>query len=520
MTTYNVLIEKTADAEKLTSALTAAGATVNAVYLKLHVLNVTAPNTDFATVPGVISFEEDIVLNLVEQTTWANRRICSLTTPMMNLYTPMNMGDGAVVYVVDTGVKRDHSEFDDVQSQIIDLYSFDGTFTDTTGHGTSMTSLIVGKTLGVSPKAIVKTVKIPVGSVVISALLDAFNAILEDHLQSETTVKVVNCSWVIPKSQLLDSKIAELQSHNLVVVAAAGNTISDANNFSPVGLDTVLGVAASDAYDRVIAWGENAGSNWGAEVDITAPGIDVPVATLAGTIEDASGTSVAAAIVSGAVLQYIAERASLTAADIQDLVLTSAKTDILFRNETVYGTTPNRFLYLTPKNQLLYPSATAFKSGDTTTFEIETLGEFDNLEFCDFLSTPVVPASWISVIKTGAKTYNVTVTPPFANAGRYLVYGLLYKENTFISIPITLKVYINDIIEVQGTTYELYVRKSETQSDLTVLTLSVDTCLVTGCGKGEFCGAVTSNNANQGCCYCTTDAPYGCAAETFTGPCE
>jgi hypothetical protein len=185
-------------------------------------------------------------------------------------------------------------------------------------------------------------VKIETGvEIPVSNLLTAFDAVLADHNLTPSVVKVVNCSWSVAKSLVLDLKIQELKNAGLVVVASAGNTISDANTLSPVGLNTVIGVAASDAFDRVISWSAGAGSNWGPDVDITAPGIDVEIANIAGGLAEGSGTSYAAALVSGLICQYIADEPTKSAADIQSEFISSGVPDMLFRNESIYGTTPN-----------------------------------------------------------------------------------------------------------------------------------------------------------------------------------
>ncbi len=115
-------------------------------------------------------------------------------------------------------------------------------------------------------------------------------------------------------------KVSDFGKKAGLAFAAAGNTGVEADTLSPVGLDTVIGVAASDAYDRVISWGSGLSSNWGPEVDLTAPGVDVPIINLNGGYTTGSGTSIAAAIVSGVVAQYIKNNNSLTAQQIQNLV--------------------------------------------------------------------------------------------------------------------------------------------------------------------------------------------------------
>lgn len=342
MIKFNVIYDKNADIGSLLDSLNSMGVVIHENFSSLGVLNLSSLNTDFATLPGVLTYEEDIQVTPELSEAWQLLRIGSAQLPMKSRYLPKNNGEGSVVYVMDSGISS-HPEIQ--ESSVVNLYSYNGDFSDSIGHGTAVTSLIVGQNIGVAKQAIAKIVKIPSGVAVnISVLLQAFDAILADHVLTPG-VKVINCSWVIAKSQVLDLKVQEMQSNNLVVVAAAGNNGNNADNYSPVGLDTVLGVGASDAYDRVVSWAPGSSSNWGAEVDITAPGIDVEVALLDGSLGNSSGTSYAAAIVSGIVLQNITQYSDYTSSQIQDAVIQHAKLDLLFRNESIYSTTPNRLAY-------------------------------------------------------------------------------------------------------------------------------------------------------------------------------
>lgn len=329
MALYNLVY--TGDAAALQTELEAAGITVNAIYESLNVMNVTTSDSvDFSQFSQITLTEEDTSVTATLGA-WQRNRVNSTDLPMRTVYTPKNEGAGVVVYVLDSGIDTTHPELQG--RTILNLHSYDETFDDTIGHGTAITSLIVGGQLGAARDAIIKNVKIQSGiAIPVSQLLAAFNAVKADHLETPDDVKVVNCSWHVAKSQILDTKIRELQLSGLVVVASAGNTVEAADNFSPVGLDTVIGVAASDAYDRVIGWGPGTGSNWGPEVDITAPGIDVEIAALDGTITSGSGTSYAAAITSALVCQYIHNSPGQTASQIQNNFFSAGLADRLFHN--------------------------------------------------------------------------------------------------------------------------------------------------------------------------------------------
>jgi subtilisin family serine protease len=247
------------------------------------------------------------------------------------------MDDKVTVYLMDSGINHLHPEFEDVT--IENLYSYDDSFEDNTGHGTGVASVIVGKTLGLSSSIKLKIVKIGIDSeITIGKFLEAFNAILMD---SSDKVSIVNCSWAIPKNDILESKLLELYNQNFLIIASAGNQCQSVQDFFPVSSKYVLGVGACDMYNQVRSWTNMVCSNWGSSVEVTALGIEVPVATVNNTIELASGTSLAAALISRIAAKYISMFPESSAEEIKNLIVSNAISNVLLRDETLYGTTPN-----------------------------------------------------------------------------------------------------------------------------------------------------------------------------------
>ncbi len=131
--------------------------------------------------------------------------------------------------------------------------------------------------------------------------------------------------------------------HNVLIVVAAGNSGVDTANFGPAASPHVLTVGATDTND------EHAGfSNWGASVDLVAPGIDIlslrarhsDFALVAG-LEDytpgdwfvgpeallyrASGTSFAAPLVTGVASLVIAKNQDVTTEQLMRILTQSAR---------------------------------------------------------------------------------------------------------------------------------------------------------------------------------------------------
>ena len=474
---YNVIYNKNVDLATLRAGLEQTGATIISVLENLGVITLSSENEDFVSVAGVISYEQEVTVTTTPCSYWHLQRISVQQLPLRPLYLPKNNGANTTIYLVDFGIDATHPEF--VGSNISNLWSYNNDFSDPLGHGTSMASVIVGQTLGASKEANLKVVKIPYGAgVTNTTLLQAFDAILSDHMLTPNVVKVVNCSWTIEKSQVLDTKIAELKSNGLIVVAAAGNTMQAADNYSPVGLDTVIGVGACDAYDRVIGWGSGLGSNYGPEVDITAPGIDVSCAKSDGSIGTESGTSLASAITSGVIAQYIVEYPEKTAAEIQTEVLERAMPDLLFRNETIYQTTPNKLLqcvfwtgifmqpnYTEESDKIYVPKGTT-KDFTIITASSAPIARLSIEEFSTGRTTRVAP-DWVSL---NTETNVITFAPPSdLPSKKYMVYvEALTEDNVQVAYcRFIVHVYETSPAELSESDLPEYYTRNTTTNTVT-----------------------------------------------------
>ena len=174
------------------------------------------------------------------------------------------------------------------------------------GHGTHVAGIIAGATFGVAKEANLYPVRIfgCSGGASFSSILTAIDWVAANHIKPA----VVNIS-AGGMGTVLNTAVENIIRKQLVpVVVAAGNSNFDACNYSPSGAPAAITVAATGNLD-----GRAGFSNYGACVDIFAPGVNISSAIHRNDTGSVllSGTSMAAPVVTGA----IAGAASASAAE-------------------------------------------------------------------------------------------------------------------------------------------------------------------------------------------------------------
>jgi hypothetical protein len=244
--------------------------------------------------------------------------------------TPEPLG-GAHVFVLDTGITA-HPEYAGRLSttSTCTLQRGCGTpvWVDNHGHGTWCAGAVAGSTVGVYPNATLHAVKVlsDDGSGKLDALLWALQWVLDVVTSANfLSVSVASMSLsVSTNSDLLTAMVQQLIDNNIAVVAAAGNSATNACTSSPGNSQNALTVGAADLSGGVVSVASF--SNYGPCVDVHAPGVSVTSTSSSGGYRTMSGTSMATPYVAGAVALLSARYSCLNATQVMAAIKLGAST--------------------------------------------------------------------------------------------------------------------------------------------------------------------------------------------------
>ncbi|WP_127467148.1 S8 family peptidase [Streptomyces sp. B27] len=233
---------------------------------------------------------------------WGLDRIDQTETAGDNAYNyPDSAGEGVTAYVIDTGVRVTHEDFEGRATSGFDAVDNDDDADDGNGHGTHVAGTIAGASHGVAKKAKIVAVRV-----------------LDDNGSGTTEQVIAGIDWVAANASgpsvanmslgggadpALDAAVQKAIAAGVTFGVAAGNESSDAGQVSPARVPEAITVASSTEADE-----QSSFSNYGSIVDIYAPGSDITSTwndsdTGTNTI---SGTSMATPHVVGAAAVYLA----------------------------------------------------------------------------------------------------------------------------------------------------------------------------------------------------------------------
>ncbi len=230
------------------------------------------------------------------------------------------LGKRVKIAIIDTAIDASHPVFGGAITSIFDALG--ETKPEAELHGTFIAGVVGARSglMGVAPDANVLSVR-------------AFSGTASSAAQSNTLVilkgldwavlngaRIVNMSFSGPNDPLLGQAIAAAVKRGVVIVAAAGNGGPDAPPAYPGAYPNVIAVTAIDSKDGLFK-----SANRGTYIAIAAPGVDIIGAAPNGAYEISTGTSMAAAHVSGIAALMLEKSPRLTPKEIRDALSKSAR---------------------------------------------------------------------------------------------------------------------------------------------------------------------------------------------------
>lgn len=226
-------------------------------------------------------------------------------------------GSAILVAVIDSGIDGSHPEL----AGTLDPAS---SATTIGPHGTAIAGVIAAhrRLISASPK-----VKILAFDAFLGQQGDAARGSTLDILKSldkaaSGGARIANLSFAGPEDVLLARGLSAASQRGMILIAAAGNGGPKAAPVYPGAHPAVIAVTATDANDAVYA-----SANRGGYVALAAPGVDILTAAPGATYAQLSGTSFAAAQVTG-VAALLLERAPDLGPDALRAILIRSARDL------------------------------------------------------------------------------------------------------------------------------------------------------------------------------------------------
>ena len=301
----------------------------------------------------VLRVEPDGVARAIAVTqtnaTWGLDRI-DAQSGLDGKYTYDADGAGVTVYIIDTGIRYTHDEFDGARLDRA-VFGYDA-FTDgkkgddCNGHGTHVAGTVGGTVYGVAKNVDLVAVRVLdcSGSGTWSGVVAGIDWVTADvknaHADASPQVggkpAVANMSLGGGASSTVDEAVQKMIAAGVATAVAAGNgnqggKEQDACGYSPARVPEAMTIGATDKTDTKTSW-----SNYGSCVDWFAPGSGITSAWIDSNTatKSISGTSMASPHTAGVAALFLQSNATATAEDVRTALYNATTKNIVKNSKT------------------------------------------------------------------------------------------------------------------------------------------------------------------------------------------
>jgi subtilisin family serine protease len=223
-----------------------------------------------------------------------------------------------LVAVIDSGIDAGHPELAGVIAGTFDaLDSAEKPHT----HGTAIAGAIAARSrlMGVAPAARILAIR-AFGASGNTASGTSFAILKSIEYAVAQNARVINMSFAGPADPAMSRHLTLARGKGIVLIAAAGNLGPRSPAQYPAADPNVIAVSATDAEDKLFT-----ASNRGNHIAIAAPGVDILLPAPEANYQVTSGTSFAAAHVSGIAALILERKPGLSPDNVRRILQISAK---------------------------------------------------------------------------------------------------------------------------------------------------------------------------------------------------
>lgn len=222
-----------------------------------------------------------------QTTPWGITKIKANLIPKSSTSSLVNIA------VLDSGIDLSHPDLKDNIKGAYNAISRKVSANDDYGHGTHVAGIIAATNnsigvVGVAPTANLYAIKVlnSVGNGYVSDLIEGIEWSITNGMN------VINMSLGVSDSPALHDAIIKANQANIILIAAAGNNPNEMVKY-PAAYPEVISVVATDYNDQISTVCPKG------KIDISAPGVDIYSTFKYGNYSLSTGTSMAAAHVTG-----------------------------------------------------------------------------------------------------------------------------------------------------------------------------------------------------------------------------